>query len=662
MMDFKISVENNLLFNIRNKKVVKLMKDNWEQFIYNGIESESVRGTIFRSWLRCRKNNLDPYKGLNNNILPEHEVKNRYDNVKEMLDVAKPFMKSLYTLVKGSGYVVMFHDKDGILLEQFGDPDMMRYIESLNVVHGATCKESIVGTTAPGICLIERNPTLVYFKEHYCINYHQWTSSASPIFDTEGTLFGTLNLAGKYYRTHIHTLGLVVAAAKAIERELSLKAVKSKFKKTNLYIDAIINSVSEGVISFNEDGVINHINQVGANMLGLSLDECVGAPINRLFNDVNLINTLSEMFEKTRNNKLTLQTQNGKIKVDTTFKVVRDDEGTITYIGTFNKIDKYEINVKNRALNAKYTFDDIVFVSKKIRNLVEYAQNVCLNDSTVLIEGESGTGKELFVQAIHNYSIRKTKPFIVLNCAALPKDLIHSELFGYEGGSFTGAYKSGKQGKFEQANGGTIFLDEIGDMPIEVQANLLRVLQEKEFMRIGGEQSISLDVRVIAATNKQLQNEIKKGNFRQDLFYRLNIIHINLPPLRERPEDILPLTRFLLQKHCRRNNCSVPSIAPEVENIFLSYYWPGNVRELENVIIKILFSLKTDTITTNNLPDELLNSTKNIKVVSLEDLEKNAIIKALDCFDFNISKAAKGLGITRASLYNKIKKYNIMVE
>ncbi len=289
------------------------------------------------------------------------------------------------------------------------------------------------------------------------------------------------------------------------------------------------------------------------------------------------------------------------------------------------------------------------------------AKNISFKDTTILIQGESGTGKEIIAQAIHNYSPRLNRPFIAVNCAALPKDLIQSELFGYEEGTFTGAKKGGKAGKFELANGGTIFLDEIGDMPLTVQTNLLRVLQEKYIVRVGGSRIIPLDVRIIAATNKNLLKEVENGRFRNDLYYRLAVFVLNIPPLRERKEDLEVLLQHFIRKHASSQGTAESIIiSPQVRRIILAYDWPGNVRELENTVIYFLNSMKGSTVTVNDLPPALkAGADVAVNLKTLEELEKQNIIQTLKQCNRNITLAAASLGITRATLYRKIKKYKI---
>ncbi|TWH47669.1 sigma-54-dependent Fis family transcriptional regulator [Sporomusa sp. KB1] len=307
--------------------------------------------------------------------------------------------------------------------------------------------------------------------------------------------------------------------------------------------------------------------------------------------------------------------------------------------------------------------------SPKTHSILDIAMRATRTDSTVLIQGESGTGKEIIARTIHNSSTRKEKPFVTLNCAAIPHNLVESELFGYTDGAFTGARRGGQAGKFELAGSGTIFLDEIGDMPFHVQASLLRVLQQKEFYRIGDNKCHIMNARVIAATNQDLCQMVQQGKFRLDLYYRLKVISIEIPPLRERIEDIGDLAPYFVEKLCKKFGFPSMNISPELFHHLVNYQWPGNVRQLENCIENMIaLSTGTSTLTVADLPIEYTTNCQSSST-SLENqisqqsanLEKKLIIQALEDVDGNIAAAARKLGIGRTTLYRKMGKLNIVI-
>ena len=313
-------------------------------------------------------------------------------------------------------------------------------------------------------------------------------------------------------------------------------------------------------------------------------------------------------------------------------------------------------------LEDRYHFENIITKSPKMQRLIELIKIVGKSNATVLITGESGTGKELVARAIQSQSSRHNKPFITVSCAALPESLLESELFGHEKGSFTGAYTQ-KKGKFEFANGGTIFLDEIGEMSANIQVHLLRVLEEKEFTRVGGNEPIRVDVRVISATNKDLRKAIEKQEFREDLYYRLNVVNIELPPLRERKEDVPLLAEHFLNKFVADNRKEVTGFSPDAMEFLLDYDWPGNVRELENAIERAVILAKDSIITVADLPQENLSLVRLASTgKNLKEVEKNHVLNVLRKAGGNYSEAARILGISRMTLYNKAKEYGFNVK
>jgi len=328
-----------------------------------------------------------------------------------------------------------------------------------------------------------------------------------------------------------------------------------------------------------------------------------------------------------------------------------------------NLVEHHNLVEDNIALRRKiedrYNFEGIIAKSPKMIKIFELIKTVAPTSATVLITGESGTGKEIVARAIHSQSQRCNKPFIVTSCAALPETLLESELFGYEKGSFTGAVER-RKGKFEAADKGTLFLDEIGEIDVNTQVHLLRALEEKKITRIGSNEETQVDVRIIAATSRSLKIMIEQGKFREDLYYRLNVVTIDLPPLRGRQEDILPLAEHFLKKYARENNRFVKKFSPEVVEFMLNYNWRGNVRELENMIERGVVLSKNKDITLAEFPQDLTGPSREAGR-TLETLERNHILKVLEETNGNIARSAKILGIHRMTLYNKLKKYSINV-
>lgn len=312
-----------------------------------------------------------------------------------------------------------------------------------------------------------------------------------------------------------------------------------------------------------------------------------------------------------------------------------------------------------RKIKDRFHFEGIIAKSPKMFKIIELIKTVAPTSATVLITGETGTGKEVAARAIHHQSQRRNKSFIATSCAALPESLLESELFGHEKGSFTGAVQR-KKGKFEAGDKGTLFLDEIGEINANTQIHLLRALEEKKITRVGSNEEIDVDVRVIASTNRDLKTLVEQGKFREDLYYRLKVVTINLPPLKERKEDILPLAEHFLKKYAEENNKSEIIFSPEVIEFMLNYSWPGNVRELENMIEHGVILSKNNAITLAEIPQDIIHPTSAVEK-TIEAVTRNHILNVLEETKGNISKTAKVLGIRRMTLYNKLKKYNSTV-
>jgi len=642
----------------------------WKNYVERGIIDDNiVRPIIQRSWKRCRSLNVDPYDGRGAVFLAEDELRKRRIRRKEVIEIAEPLMKSLYQLVKGSGFVVILGDEEGFLLEVIGDPEVVERGAGLNFRKGVNWSERYVGTNAIGTTLVEDQPVQVVAAEHYCLYHHTWACSAAPIHDPNGKLVGMLNMSGNYSKVHSHTLGMVVAAVQSIENQIRVKRESEKVFNLNEQLKATFQSIAEGLISLDENGYVSDLNFIVEKMLGLKAKSLIGKHVSEtIIKNLGLEEVLATgkgYIDKQMSIDVGGQTLYFTITAKTTLDKDCKVIGVVTTLREMKRNTK--LVQKFIGAQANFMFNDIIGKSEKIKDCIKLGFLTAKSNSNLLIEGESGTGKELFAQAIHNASLRNGGPFVAINCAAIPRELLESELFGYESGSFTGALKEGRPGKFELADGGTILLDEVGDMPLELQAKLLRVIQEKSITRIGGMKAIPVNVRVIAVTNRDLASEVRKKNFRSDLYYRLNVLYIKLSPLRERREDIPPLIHHFVAKDRQK-----PAVNDEIRfsdkamDALVKYNWPGNIRELENVVERAINIAQGNLITTKHLPDNLLSEFKRKPLMDqinpLEETEKNMIINALKSCGGNISKTAKKLGIGRTTLYRKIKKYNIDIE
>ncbi len=448
-----------------------------------------------------------------------------------------------------------------------------------------------------------------------------------------------------------------------------------KIKRIQGELSAILNSVQEAVEVADKSGVIKYVNPAFTRITGIPPEDRIGKNVLEVSPDGALAMALRQG-KNVFGHRTRVGGSNAEVISNASLITVDGSvEGAVVVFQHFTDVMRLMDELRQRTTmienlsdkfgqvtTCKYTFADILGNSAELKKAIQVAEKAARSNSTVLLLGESGTGKELFAHAIHFASPRREKPFIKVNCAAIPENLLESEFFGYAKGAFTGAVKS-KIGKFELAHGGTIFLDEIGDMNLNLQGKLLRVLQEMEFERVGGNQTIRVDVRVIAATNRNLRELIRQGRFREDLYYRLNVVEITVPPLRVRKEDLPILVNNLIVKLNRKLGKKVKGLSRDAEEVLYSYDWPGNVRELENVVERVMVTVDGEILTKNNFVQHVSQfktvPERDIDLLPIDKMEQIMIKKALSKYGSTVEgkrRAAQALNISLATLYNKLKK------
>ncbi len=449
--------------------------------------------------------------------------------------------------------------------------------------------------------------------------------------------------------------------SKLLEKDASTKLTVARNQ-----LISIMDSIDEGIAAADENGRIVYVNSVLEAILNQTRDALIGKNVVDVFASPYISALIDNGNEF---NNIELRVSNPDLDVHSLISgrpVVLEDRnaGSIIVLKKMEDVYKVINNLTNTSLST--SFEQIVGDSPAMIHTKETALRVAAGDSSILITGESGTGKELFARAIHHSSPRSKNPFIAINCAAMPETLIESELFGYEDGSFTGATRGGRPGKFQLAHGGTIFLDEIGDMPLHLQPKLLRVLQEKTIEKLGGHKSVSVDVRLIAATNKDLEGMVDRGEFREDLYYRINVIPLHIPPLRSRPGDVRQLMSSLLRQYNSKLNKKIKGFTADAENVLLNYRWKGNVRELANVVEYAINMEPSAYITTNSLPFKIREKSNDVaqseSVASIRLAEKELIRNVLSDFGSSVSakrRAAEALGISLSTLYRKLKEMEL---
>ncbi len=460
-------------------------------------------------------------------------------------------------------------------------------------------------------------------------------------------------------------LDFINRIANLISTKIHEYEMMKQMKTYTELMNTVINNTDRGIIILNKNLKIIQVNSFILNKLGIEDKKVLNKHITELIPNIKLYKYLDATKTSEFNEYDEIRIDiNGKhfylLYIAKPIIINKEAQGIVYFFQDFKdaKDLAYEVSQKENEI----FLEDIIGENIEFKIFKNKVRNVARNDSNVLLVGKTGVGKELFARAIHSESRRRNRPFITVNCGAIPETLIESEFFGYEKGAFTGAKKTGKHGKFYLADKGTIFLDEIETMPLYLQPRLLRVIERQEIQRIGGVKSIPIDVRIVAATNVRLDDMVKNGEFRQDLFHRLNVVTLFIPPLSERGNDILLLADYFIKKYSEKFNKKVKGLSNEVKNIFMQHSWKGNVRELQNTIEYSINMVQGKSITKDDLPFQFKKKSKDKKFFSLDELEKQHIKKALDIYGWSGDgriKAAHKLGISRSTIYRKIKKYGL---
>ncbi|UCV27415.1 sigma-54-dependent Fis family transcriptional regulator [Ferribacterium limneticum] len=624
---------------------------------------------ILRSWERCRRFGLAELsltpatEAMDRVALKTEQDRNRY-----LLMQGRPIMEHVFEQIRDSGSMVILADANGLLLETVGDPEFVNRADRVALSAGASWDENLRGTNAIGTALSEEAPVAVLGGEHFIEHNGFLTCCASPIFGPDGRLIGVLDISGDYRSHQRHTLGLVRLSSAIVEKRL-FESIHARdilvcFHSRPDYLG----SPKEGIAAVSPDGQVLAINRNGTDILGIRQVDAVRRDFSMVFE-----NNLSALVDRLRHNP------QGTCEINVGGKVINIQlRGQLPPLAVAGRVfDEPPAQRAPRRPEASgsatptLTLDTLNTGDPRMQAAIDRARRMLGRDIPILIQGESGAGKEMFAKGFHNSGPRRDAPFVALNCASIPETLIESELFGYQGGAFTGARKEGAPGKIQQAHGGTLFLDEIGDMPLNLQARLLRVLQERCVTPLGSTRSIQVDISLVCATHRKLREEVARGSFREDLYYRLNGMSVTLPALRERT-DIRSMVAKLAAVEIAARGGPV-SFSEGALRAIEQYGWPGNIRQLFNVIRVAIALLDDDEtlITESHLPEELFESsplapTSSAPVYdpwaaapleganSMDAISRQAAMRALESAGGNISSAARQLGISRNTLYRKL--------
>lgn len=638
-------------------------RQRWETLHENRRLRQSLRPEIRDSWERSYQYGvLSELRDLP--VCTNEQLRLARHKSSFLLDTALPIMENLMDCLV-PGYVAMLFNNNACVLSVVGDAVTVKQVNEAGFGEGSLWDESIAGTNAAALGFNLARPISVNGYENFALFGIEKSHSFAPIIDQQRVV-GGISVIGPIINpedmgnTGNHTLGMVVAAA----RHIGSKKVFAR------YNEILNQSMNEGVLVINSQNRIVYMNKScyrllklrEGNICSFTLDELVDKSKSDNYYFWQIISRDCVFADES----VTIVKNGEKLRLSVTSTPFDAPDmyfaGRVIVLQEEERINRLIRNYVGG--EAKLSFADIIGQDPRFEQVIKYAKSAASSNSNILLLGESGTGKDIIAQAMHNDSPRRNNPFVAINCAAIPRELIASELFGYDDGAFTGARKGGNMGKFELASQGTIFLDEIGDMPLDMQASLLRVIEDKSVRRLGSNKLIPINVRIVAATNKDLETEIRRNRFRRDLYYRLGVIRICIPPLRERREDIPLLTDHSLESLCERLNKPLKKLAPEVEQAFLEYDWPGNVRELQNVLEGAIQMSNDPIITFDLISFYITNQLENIPnvpiVQAVSHSEEDLILSYLQEYQYNKAKTAEALGISRKTLYKRLRKYDLM--
>jgi transcriptional regulator of acetoin/glycerol metabolism len=655
---------------------------------------------LHASWERSRHFGVHPER-VEPVLLSESELHRRRDMKSEFLHEAERWITRLYTWVKQWGALVLTADADGVILDGKGDPGFIREAARVHLATGSDWSESVKGTNAIGTAATEQRAVAVVGSEHYCQENHFLSCAASPVFGPDGKLMGVIDVSTHASAYHPSLLTLADFTAQTIEEALLWRRAKQHLLARVMSEDrswqAVVAVDSDGRIRLGTRGAYTSpwgslVGQEWEKRFDVSLLQLTNGTGRHVVRDqADGSRWIVEVIADQRSPKVVIPTSRGGRYTGDVGRHMGNSQieeyqfADATKRNRLPSPSEAQLTSQRTKLEgwvARYTFDDLLGTDHRFLKALRMAQRVAVTDEPVLILGETGTGKEMLAHAIHRASRRSRGPFVAVNCGAIPHTLRESEWFGYEKGAFTGANEKGQPGKFELANGGTLFLDEIGDMPLEAQGALLRVLQEKEVVRLGGRTPIRVDVRIVAATNRDLWKAVQEGKFRADLFYRLQGMVIELPPLRDR-SDRVELAELLLQRIAMERAVPNLILSESARILTATHPWPGNVRQLLSALRQAAWEAENGVVELHHFPEWVWKEWGSNHFVpqtvlshaptmakyqeseqvmpkapsaKLADLERDALLRTLNSTGWNKSRAAQILGISRSTLYRKLQQ------
>jgi transcriptional regulator of acetoin/glycerol metabolism len=625
----------------------------------------SLVSTVGLSWRRCLNDfNLDPATDYQPTVVDQTRIKDLQTEHEELVQIARAEMDSLYEQISGSGYALLLADTSGVILCEKIDPTLKHMFIRAGLIVGAEWSEKREGTNGIGTCAAESRPITIHQSDHFRSRHIGLSCSAAPIHDPYGRVVAVLDASSVSAQgsreSQMHTVALVNASARLIEKCLFLRRHQGDAMLRFHHRPEFVDLLHDGAMAVSSDGIVVATDVTGLRLLGAKdHKDLVGRSIADIFDA-----TFDELLASSASSRRAMYEIRDNLHGRRYF-------ASLAGAGQHNGHSPVAPNISSRPAlrvagihsNTVLTLQDLAGEDPVMLRNMRNAQRVADCAVSVLIRGATGSGKEAFARAIHLASNRARRPFVAVNCAAIPESLIESELFGYTAGAFTGARREGMRGRMAQSSGGTLFLDEIGDMPLALQTRLLRVLEEQEVTPLGSETSVKLDLRVICASHRNLRELLVRGMFREDLYYRLNGITLELPALAARRDKEALIRKCIATEIPAGNSAAIETAAWDR---LVAYNWPGNIRELRNTVRTALAICENRVIRLSDLPPEMthtaarqLTAPSGEQDVSLEHAEREALLRVIEKNDWVMSHVAAQLGISRNTLYRKIKRHAI---
>jgi transcriptional regulator of acetoin/glycerol metabolism len=657
---------------LRNESLVTSHASRIIQVVESGLQPAGIEPLVTRSWHRClREYGIEPSAPRQISVLNPQSVKQLQESLGQLLPVARAEMESLYEQIAGSGFAVILADTQGAVLSTITDPALQREFRHAGLSLGALWDERHEGTNGIGTCLAETGPVTVHREEHFRGYNLTLSCSAAPILDPHGGILAVLDAStansSDSRLIQRHTMALVNMSAHLISRWNFLNEYRHSWILRFHSRPEFVGLLHEALMAIDDDGDILAVNESALVQLGCSTRQSlVGEPIGKYFQF-----NFGALEQRAKFEPSAIWPVRDVAHGRRFFAIAREPA---------RLAERAQVALSNELgaaaegpLEREHVGEDA-----QMRKNLACGRQLFAKQVPILLHGATGTGKEAFAKSLHRGSLWSDKPFVTVNCAAIPESLIESELFGYTRGAFTGAAKEGRVGKILQSNGGTLFLDEIGDMPLMLQTRLLRVIEEREVVPLGSEQALPVNLHVISATHRDVLQMIQTGDFREDLYYRLNGVTLHLPLLRDRG-DKTDLIRTLLREENAGQDCI--KIDEDAFRKLMQYSWPGNIRQLRNVLRTASALCREGVIRASNLPQEILDTeprpaplapantepaaasaAESSPSAALREAECAALLRELERMRWNISRTAQTLGISRNTLYRKIHKHRILLE